>query len=141
MNDAVRNPALAGLDPFVGEWTIEAFFPMAAPSGVVGRTEFEWMTGGQFLIQRWEVPHPDAPDGISIIGVHAGTAAEIPTPADPWSTAAMLAVFFQYVVDGRMDLSPLMTHRVTLEDAPELYRTLERNRTAHLGVLIDWAER
>ena len=53
----------------------------------------------------------------------------------------MLAVFFQYVVDGRMDLSALMTHRVTLEDAPELYRTLESNRTAHLGVLIDWAER
>jgi hypothetical protein len=42
---------------------------MAPPSGVAGRTEFEWMTGGQFLVQRWEVSHPDAPDGIAIIGL------------------------------------------------------------------------
>jgi hypothetical protein len=69
MNDAARNPVLARLDAFVGEWSIEAFFPMAPPTGVVGRTEFEWMTGGKFLIQRWEIPHPDAPDGISIIGL------------------------------------------------------------------------
>jgi len=69
MTEADRDPALEQLDAFVGEWTVEAFFPMAPPSGVVGRTEFEWMAGGQFLIQRWEVPHPDAPDGIAIIGL------------------------------------------------------------------------
>ncbi|MGI8795561.1 MAG: hypothetical protein ACR2IR_03060, partial [Acidimicrobiia bacterium] len=27
------------------------------------------MPGEQFLVERWEVPHPDAPDGIAIIGV------------------------------------------------------------------------
>jgi hypothetical protein len=30
---------------------------------------FEWLPGGQFLVQRWEVAHPDAPDGIAIIGL------------------------------------------------------------------------
>lgn len=117
------------------------------PAALAGASELVRPLGRLVLVG--DTPRPSlqhlgpriVADGISIIGVHAGTAAEIPTPADPWSTAAMLAVFFQYVVDGRMDLSPLMTHRVTLEDAPELYRTLERNRTAHLGVLIDWAER
>lgn len=29
---------------------------------------FEWLQGERFLIQRWEVDHPDAPDGIAIIG-------------------------------------------------------------------------
>jgi 2-desacetyl-2-hydroxyethyl bacteriochlorophyllide A dehydrogenase len=77
-------------------------------------------------------------DGISIIGIHAGTAAEIPTPSDPWSTTAMLSVFFRYVEDGRMDLSALFTDRVAPDDAAEMYRVLERDRGAHLGVLIDW---
>ena len=27
--------------------------------------------GRRFLIQRWEVEHPDAPDGIAIIGLDA----------------------------------------------------------------------
>jgi hypothetical protein len=32
-------------------------------------TTFEWLTGRRFLIQRWEVDHPDAPDGMAVIGV------------------------------------------------------------------------
>jgi hypothetical protein len=41
-------------------------------TGMRGRTVFDWALGGQFLIQRSEVPHPDAPDGISIIAVDSG---------------------------------------------------------------------
>ena len=29
---------------------------------------FEWLPNRQFVVQRWEVPHPAAPDGIAIIG-------------------------------------------------------------------------
>ena len=57
------------LEAFIGEWSIEASFPDAAPTGAVGRIVFEWMPGGQFLVQRWEVSHPDAPDGLAIIGL------------------------------------------------------------------------
>ncbi len=39
------------------------------------RTTFEWLAGRRFLIQRWEVDHPGAPDGIAIIGVDPGTGA------------------------------------------------------------------
>ena len=31
-------------------------------------TTFEWLAGKTFLIQRWEVDQPDAPDGIAVIG-------------------------------------------------------------------------
>jgi len=41
---------------------------MSPPGNLDERTVFEWMAAAQFLIQRWEVPHPDAPDGIAIIG-------------------------------------------------------------------------
>jgi hypothetical protein len=58
---------MAPLTPLVGEWSVEAVAPWA-PSDLRGRTVFEWMTGGTFLLQRWEVPVDEAPDGLAIIG-------------------------------------------------------------------------
>ena len=55
------------LERFIGEWTLLVTFP-GAPSGEGGRVVFEWVTGEQFLIQRWEVPVPEAPDGLAVIG-------------------------------------------------------------------------
>lgn len=63
--DRARNPALDRLDAFIGEWNAEASFE--APAAVVGRTVFEWILDGQFVLQRAEVPHPDAPDCVAII--------------------------------------------------------------------------
>jgi hypothetical protein len=37
-----------------------------------GRVVFAWMTGEHFLIQRWEVPVAEAPDGLAIIGFDEG---------------------------------------------------------------------
>jgi hypothetical protein len=54
------------LEPFIGEWTLEADFPGA--SGVEARAVFEWILDGHFLLERSEVAHPDAPDGHCIIG-------------------------------------------------------------------------
>jgi hypothetical protein len=59
-----RRSEMSQLEPLVGEWKLEASFPGAPPGHVV----FEWMTGNEFLIQRWEVPVPEAPDGLAIIG-------------------------------------------------------------------------
>lgn len=61
------------LEPLVGEWRMEAIFPSGSPAAgleIAGtaRTTFEWMPGRRFLVQRWEVPHPDAPDGLAVIG-------------------------------------------------------------------------
>ena len=61
-----RLSEMSQLDPLVGVWKLEASFPGAPP----GRVVFEWMTGKQFLIQRWEVPVPEAPDGLAIIGAN-----------------------------------------------------------------------
>jgi hypothetical protein len=58
---------LRQLDVLVGDWTIKAGFP-GAPDG---RVTFEWMPGERFLIERWDVPVPEAPDGVAIIGFDA----------------------------------------------------------------------
>lgn len=59
------------LQPFIGEWTLRATFPGQPPVDG-GRVVFEWMAGERFLIERWEVPVPEAPDGLAIIGYDEG---------------------------------------------------------------------
>ena len=71
-DQAARDPMLQRLDAFVGEWSVEASFGPEA----TGRVVFEWVLGGQFLMERSEVPGvPEAPDGLAIIGVDRDGAA------------------------------------------------------------------
>jgi hypothetical protein len=57
---------LDSLDAFIGEWSMSSSF--TADDGPRARTTFEWLPGRRFLIQRWGVEHPEAPDGIAVIG-------------------------------------------------------------------------
>lgn len=66
------DPMTGRLAPFVGEWSLEARFPQLQDTDVRGRTVIEWMPGEKFLVQLFEVEHPDAPDGIAIIGFDRG---------------------------------------------------------------------
>ena len=77
MTNSLQSDAMESLQPLVGEWRMEALFPSSSPAaGTEGhgvpRTVFEWLPGRRFLIQRWAVPHPAAPDGIAIIGWDSG---------------------------------------------------------------------
>ena len=56
------------LGQFVGEWRM-AVGISDAPQG---RVLFEWMPDEKFLIERWDIPHPDAPDGVAIMGFDEG---------------------------------------------------------------------
>src|SRR3712207_4692411 len=55
---------MEALEPLVGRWRIEVPF---APGDTGAWTTFEWTLGGRYLLQRWEVPHPEAPDGLAVI--------------------------------------------------------------------------
>ena len=63
-----RSPALTALDLLVGEWTMAARFERIPIPDVDARVSFEWLPGEQFLLQRWTVPVPEAPDGLAVIG-------------------------------------------------------------------------
>jgi hypothetical protein len=77
-----RSPALAALDLFVGEWAMDARFENLPPAEGDARVVFEWLPGERFLVERWSVPVPQAPDGIAIIG------------PDPASEGAYLQHYF-----------------------------------------------
>ena len=64
------DPKLGALSALVGEWVL------GDPSAPVGRTSFSWLEGQRFLVQRWTVEIPGAPDGIAIIGIDA-TSGEL----------------------------------------------------------------
>lgn len=65
-----RTSNLEQLNILIGEW--ETTVP---ERGVRGRTTFEWLESGGFLIQRSTVQKPEYPDSISIIGATGSDGA------------------------------------------------------------------
>jgi hypothetical protein len=80
IDEKTRKGALALLNVFIGEWSMDASFPLTAPAPIagqslVGRAVFEWMLGGQFLAEHATIPHPDAPDSTAFIGFEPDSGA------------------------------------------------------------------
>jgi hypothetical protein len=61
MADDTRG-GLEALEALLGDWVL------GDPAAPVGRASFCWLEGRRFLVQRWSVDIPEAPDGIAIIG-------------------------------------------------------------------------
>ena|SRR5689334_4459841 len=65
------NPTLERLNLLAGEWEVEyssmSFHPDPSAVGH-GRSSFEWLEGGAFLVEHSEAEDPDAPKGILVIG-------------------------------------------------------------------------
>jgi hypothetical protein len=59
-----RAAALAALEVFVGEWTVE----VQLPDSPMGRVAFEWALDGQYLIERSAAPNP-VPDSLTVIAL------------------------------------------------------------------------
>jgi hypothetical protein len=76
-----RADALARLEVFIGDWTVEARFPGGQPPSDASeqspqaRSRFEWALDRQFLLQRIEIPIPEAPDGLTIVSADPETGA------------------------------------------------------------------
>jgi len=66
-----RDPVLEPFDALAGTWATEATHPKF-DAVVLGRTTFEWLEGGQFLVQRSHNDHETFPDAISVIGAPEG---------------------------------------------------------------------
>ena len=65
MAEEAERAQVAPLAAFLGEWEMEVSFPGVSPMGGA-RTRFEWLPGELILVQRWEIPLPEAPDGLAV---------------------------------------------------------------------------
>lgn len=62
------NPALQPLAVLVGKWKTEGSHPLLPNVMLRGRTSFEWIENGAFLLMRSEIDHPSFPHGLAIFG-------------------------------------------------------------------------
>jgi hypothetical protein len=64
------------LEPLIGEWSLAMVMPgQETPRelpDVGARVTFEWIGEKAFVLERWTVPIPEAPDGLAIIGWDEG---------------------------------------------------------------------
>lgn len=118
MDDTTR-AALQRLEPFVGEWSVEATFaPELSPAPVGGRLVFAWELGGRFLAERSSVDLPEAPDSVALVSVaHGGDGHE----------------YVQHYFDAR---GVVRTYRMRLHDG-----TWTRLRTEADFTPLDFAQR
>ncbi len=93
--DDMTKAAAERLAPFLGEWSMEAIAPWAEPGNDAARMTFEWMPGGPFLIQRWEVPIEAAPDGLAVIGWDEGRGTYLQHYFDSRGVARVYEMTFE----------------------------------------------
>jgi hypothetical protein len=69
MQDETHAAQLEVLRALTGTWTSEGSHPLLPDAVIRGRSTFEWLDGGRFLIWRSHCDHPEIPDAVSVIGV------------------------------------------------------------------------
>jgi hypothetical protein len=65
---SIPNPALAPFGVLIGVWNTSGTHPGIPNTILHGRTSFEWLEGGAFLMMRSEIDEPGVPSGIAIFG-------------------------------------------------------------------------
>ena len=79
-------------------------------------------------------------NSVAILGIHGSQAPATATEYAPWTQAAMTDLFFDFVQQGRMRVSDLITQRYSPEDAPQAYARLAADRSGAMGVVFDWTQ-
>lgn len=65
---SIPNPALEPFSVLIGNWNTTGTHALIPDTILHGRTSFEWLEGGAFLMMRSEIDEPGIPSGIAIIG-------------------------------------------------------------------------
>lgn len=98
MTSSPQDIAMQSLEPLIGEWRMDAVFPSSSPAAGAeadgaARTVLEYLSGRQFVVQRWEAPQP-APDGIAVIGWDSGRGALVQHYFDSRGVARLYEMSF-----------------------------------------------
>ena len=64
-----ENPSVQALRPLAGDWAFEMTHRLLPETVLSGRSTFELLEGGKFLVLREQVDHPEFPDAsLAVIG-------------------------------------------------------------------------
>jgi len=79
-------------------------------------------------------------NSVGILGIHGTMVPEHASEFNPWTRDEAVALFFDYLLQGRMRVSDLVTHRLTPREAPEVYQRLAHDRSPVMGAILDWSQ-
>jgi len=65
---SIPNPALEPFRVLIGNWNTVGTHGLVPDTVLHGRTSFEWLEGGAFLMMRTEIDDPRFPSAIAIFG-------------------------------------------------------------------------
>jgi hypothetical protein len=122
VKETTAEQALRALEAFVGEWDMTSSVTPGPAEAPRARTTLEWLSGRRFLVQRWEVEHPDAPDGIAVIGFDSDRAIYLQHYFDSRGVARVYEMTFAHHtwtvvrLAAKPDFSPRFTGTFTDRD-------------------------
>jgi 2-desacetyl-2-hydroxyethyl bacteriochlorophyllide A dehydrogenase len=76
--------------------------------------------------------------GLQVLGAHGSVLPTKAEVADRWTDGEQRRLFMQLLAEKRIDVKPLISHRVPFTQAAEMYRGLKEDPGRHLGVLFYW---
>jgi len=79
-------------------------------------------------------------NSVALLSIHGTMSPAQATPFAPWSQRAMTDLFFDYLLQGRMNVADLVTSRNDPRQAPAIYEGLLRDRSKSLGTIFDWSK-
>ncbi|EPY14039.1 zinc-dependent alcohol dehydrogenase [Paenibacillus alvei] len=79
-------------------------------------------------------------DSISILCIHGMMYPDSYSVFNPWTAEEMTSLFFDFISQGKMTVSNLVTGIHSPEQASDVYRGLMNDRSEQIGVLFDWTK-
>lgn len=77
-------------------------------------------------------------DSLNILGIHGSMCPDQSTDFARWSWREMAGLFFDLILDGRMNIKDMNTNVFSPEEAEKVYLWLQNDRPDTFGVLFDW---
>lgn len=77
-------------------------------------------------------------NSISILGIHMTMSPKEVSEFNPWTSKEMTALFFDYILQRRMRIDKLISHRYSPAEAEKAYEELSNNCSNVMGVIFDW---
>ena len=78
-------------------------------------------------------------DSISILGTHGSHVPSVATEFNPWTWKEMSGLFFELLIDKRLDVLSLTTGRHSPLDAQKVYASLRDQVAGQIGIVFDWS--
>jgi threonine dehydrogenase-like Zn-dependent dehydrogenase len=78
-------------------------------------------------------------NSLAILGIHGFMTPEHASEFNPWTRHEITALFHDYLSQGRMRVSDLITQRSSPLEAPQVYEGLLQDRSSQIGVIFDWS--